>query len=69
MIYQELFQLSGLRKTDINNRLGLRNNERQRFERSTKIDLTTIKRFSQQLGVSESDVVELIVSEIRAMYK
>lgn len=69
MIYYKLFQLSGLRKTDINSKLGLRNNERQRYEKSKKIDLTTIKRFSQLLGVSENDVVELIVREIREMYK
>ena len=69
MIYLKLFNLSKLSNHEITKRLGITHTERQRFEKYKKIDLNTIKRFSHLLGVSESDVVELIVSEIRNLYK
>lgn len=69
MIYLKLFKLSKLSNHEITKRLGITHTERQRFEQAKKIDLTTIKRFSQLLGVSESDVVELIVGEIREIYR
>lgn len=69
MIYKLIFTKAGFSNQEIVKRLGIDHTQRQQFERSKKIDLTTIKRFSQLLGVSESDVVELIVGEIREIYK
>lgn len=69
MIYKKLFDLSGLSKTDINTKLSLANIQRQRFERSKKIDLETIVRFSKALNISQTQCAEIVQNEIKELYK
>ena len=69
MIYKTLFKKSGLRPTEINNRLGLANMQRLRFERSNKIELQTLKKFADLLNISQKEVSEIVFEELSNLYK
>lgn len=69
MIYKTLFKKSGLRPTEINNRLGLVNMQRLRFERSSKIELQTLKKFADLLNISQKEVSEIVFEELSNLYK
>jgi len=69
-MYRKLFQLSTLSNHEICKRLDISHTVRQRFEaKGTKIDLDTFTLFSKQLGVSQKDATELVISEIRELWK
>lgn len=69
MIYKKLFEKSGLRPTEINNRLGLFNEQRLRFERSKKIELSKLVEFSNALNVSKKELTDIVFEELSNMYK
>lgn len=69
MIYKTLFIKSGLRPTEINNRLGLVNMQRLRFERSSKIELQTLKKFADLLNISQKEVADIVFEELSNLYK
>jgi len=69
MIYKTLFIKSGLRPTEINNRLGLANMQRLRFERSSKIELQTLKKFADLLNISQKEVADIVFEELSNLYK
>ena len=69
MIYKKLFIKSGLRPTEINNRLGLVNMQRLRFERSSKIELQTLKKFADLLNISQKEVADIVFDELSNLYK
>lgn len=69
MIYKTLFKKSGLRPTEINNRLGLVNMQRLRFERSSKIELQTLKKFADLLNISQQEAFEIVIEELSNLYK
>lgn len=69
MIYKTLFKKSGLRPTEINNRLGLANMQRLRFERSRKVDFETLKKFADLLNISQKEVADIVFEELSNLYK
>lgn len=69
MIYKTLFKKSGFRPTEINNRLGLVNMQRLRFERSSKIELQTLKKFADFLNISQKEVSDIVFEELSNLYK
>ena len=69
MIYKTLFKKSGLRPTEINNRLDLANMQRLRFERSSKIELQTLKKFADLLNISQKEVADIVFEELSNLYK
>lgn len=69
MIYKTIFKKSGLRPTEINNRLGLANMQRLRFERSNKIELQTLKKFADLLNISPKEVADIVFEELSNLYK
>jgi hypothetical protein len=69
MIYKKLFEKSDLRPTEINNRLGLFNEQRLRFERSKKIELSKLVEFANALNVSKKELTDIVFEELSNMYK
>lgn len=69
MIYKTLFIKSGLRPTEINNRLGLVNMQRLRFERSRKVEFETLKKFADLLNISQKEVADIVFEELSNLYK
>ena len=69
MIYKKLFIKSGLRPTEINNRLGLANMQRLRFERSRKVEFETLKKFADLLNISQKEVADIVFEELSNLYK
>jgi len=69
MIYKNIFQLSGYSNHEITKRLGITHTFRQRFEKSKKIDLETIVRFSKALNISQTQCAEIVQNEIRELFK
>jgi len=68
-MYKKLFQLSNLSNQQICNRLGFDHTRRKHYENARLIDVEKFILFSKLLGVCESDVIELVVSEIREIHK
>lgn len=69
MIYKTLFIKSGLRPTEINNRLGIVNMQRLRFERSSKVEFETLKKFADLLNISQKEVADIVFEELSNLYK
>jgi len=64
-MYKKLFKLSNLSNQQICNRLGFDHTRRKHYENARLIDVEKFILFSKLLGVSEKDVIELVVSEVR----
>jgi len=69
MLYQKLFELSGLTEAEIKKRLGLTKQQLGQFSESKSINPERFFRFSILLGIPDKDATELVINEISKLWK
>ena len=68
-MYKKLFKLSGLTNSQICKALDIQYNQREQFERSTKVDFIKFVMFGKKLGVTEQQMSKLVFSEVLELFK
>ena len=68
-MYKLLFDLSGLQDTEIKHRLNISKQQLRQFRESEVINSHRFVRFCKALGVSDKDATELVINEIRNLWK
>jgi len=69
MLYQKLFELSGLPEAEIKKRLSLTKQQLGQFSESKSINPERFVRFSRILEIPDKDATELVTSEIKKLFK